>query len=136
MAFQQIETDVSQGKEISIDSINLSELHESGGRTEWQPHLRGAGNMELAITQELRVVERQDGSKVDVCPKCESEDLLREGLTGELFCGKCGLVLDQDVPDGCGALPKLLDDEPVEGYNPEEGGITLRDGRRNRIWND
>ncbi len=142
MAFQQTSigdkdpsASTADAESFSIETIDLS---GAGGRTEWQPHLRGPIE-EIRDSPCARPATKAIGElivKVELCPSCDSEDLLQDGRTGERFCNACGTVIDYILPEGCGAVPKLKEDEPVEKYDPEEGGITIRDERRNRIWND
>ncbi|MEM3706003.1 MAG: TFIIB-type zinc ribbon-containing protein [Candidatus Bathyarchaeia archaeon] len=36
------------------------------------------------------------------CPVCGSRKAVRDGLTGEVCCSNCGLVLSYDVQNGVG----------------------------------
>ncbi len=128
--------DTAGAGNFSVENLDLSDI---GGRTEWQPHLRGPVEIEIPTSPSVKSTTKAIGElivKVELCPSCDSEDLHRDERTGERFCNECGIVIDYSLPEGCGAMPKLKEDEPVEVYDPEEGGITLRDERRNRVWND
>lgn len=39
------------------------------------------------------------GSKKNVCPECNNTQFIEDASRGELYCGKCGYVMEQEIVD-------------------------------------
>ena len=65
------------------------------------------------------------------CPNCENASILTDYETGERICGKCGLVLEQNIMDKSGEWTAF---SLEEANKRERVGPPIKPSRRDQLY--